>query len=65
MADFPYLPPDTLEKINTALSQLDEADKAIDMAARAGIDMGQQRQRSGDNRAKLIRMKQTFYPGQI
>jgi hypothetical protein len=65
MATFPFLPPDTLEKLNGALGQLDEADKAIELAIRAGVDMTDQRQRSAENRAKLNRMKQTFYPGQF
>lgn len=48
--------------IDRALSDLKEADELGSLAEQAGIDVGSRRQTIRDNRDKLLRIKQTFFP---
>lgn len=52
-----------LARINTALGQLDRAEQVIDMATRAGIDVSTFKDRSKDSKEKLLKIKNTFFPG--
>lgn len=54
---------DDLTDINKALVSSEEADALIEMSARAGIDVGEFRERSKVARDKLLRIKSTFFPG--
>jgi len=53
-----------LERINSSLKSLDDADSIIERAKRAGIPLDEQEKESRDSRAQLLRIKQTFFPGQ-
>lgn len=53
-----------LEDINKALATAQDAQELIEMAAQAGIDVEAFRQRARDARDRLLRVKQTFFPGQ-
>lgn len=53
-----------LADLKTNLVELDKAEKLIDQASRAGIDVGPQLERARETRDKLMRMKQAFWPGQ-
>lgn len=46
------------------LTDLDRAEKMIEQAQRAGIDVGTQKERATEMRDKLMRLKQAFFPGQ-
>lgn len=52
-----------LQRINQALSQLDEAQQVIDAATQAGIDVKSFSDRAKKNREALLRIKNTFFPG--
>lgn len=52
-----------LQRINSALAQLDQANEVIDMATQAGIDVEQFKERARTNREQLLRIKNTFFPG--
>lgn len=52
-----------LVELKKNLEELDKADKLIDQALRAGIDVGTQKDRAKEARDKLMRMKQAFWPG--
>lgn len=52
-----------LQRINQALSQLDEAQQVIDAATQAGIDVTSFSDRAKQNRESLLRIKNTFFPG--
>lgn len=52
-----------LQRINQALSQLEEAQQVIDAATQAGIDVTSFSDRAKQNRESLLRIKNTFFPG--
>lgn len=52
-----------LTRINSALTALEKADRVIDMATRAGIDVTMQRDRAKTSRDQLLRIKNSFFPG--
>lgn len=52
-----------LDDINKALVTATEAQELIELAAQAGIDVDPFRQRARDARDRLLRVKQTFFPG--
>ena len=53
-----------LDDINTALTDLEEAQALIEQAQRAGIEVEEFRGRGREARDKLLRIKQTFFAGQ-
>ena len=57
------LTPEDLDAINTGLERAREAQELIDMAQRAGIDVEEFRVRAREAQERLIRVKQTFFPG--
>lgn len=64
MATTNQFPRPSLEDIRAQLRSLDDADKEIQLAQRAGIDVAEQVKEATDLRAKLIRIRQAYYPGQ-
>lgn len=52
-----------LQRINTALGQLDRAKQVIDMATSAGIDVSTFKDRASTSRDQLLKIKNTFFPG--
>jgi len=52
-----------LTDLNEQLRQLDEADRLIVKAKQAGMDVGGNEVQSRELRTKLMRLKQTFFPG--
>lgn len=52
-----------LTEINESIKALDEADKLIDQAVRAGIDISDKREESRQSRERLMKIKQAFFPG--
>ena len=53
-----------LIELKENLVELDKADKLIEQANRAGIDVSGQQTRTRELRDKLMKMKQAFFPGQ-
>lgn len=53
-----------LADINRALSRLDDAENLIAKAQQAGIDVEPFRQASRENKDRLLKIKQAFFPGQ-
>ncbi len=53
-----------LVELKKNLTELDKAEKMIEQAQRAGIDVGTQKERATEMRDKLMRLKQAFFPGQ-
>lgn len=64
MAEPGPLGPDDLVELKARLVELDHADKLIEQAVRAGIDVSGQQEKTRDLRDKLMKMKQAFFPGQ-
>lgn len=62
MAETPLTDSD-LDRINQSLAELTRAEQLIDTAARAGIDVTAQRERAKETKARLLKMKQAFFPG--
>lgn len=57
------LPPETFGEISERLKELDAADLEIRKAKQAGIDVDQQAATVVETRVKLMRIKQTYFPG--
>ena len=55
---------DDLDRINTSLNALTKADEIIKRAEVAGLDVGDQRDRSDALRKKFQGIKQAFFPGE-
>lgn len=53
-----------LASINDNLNLLLVADEEIKLAAQAGLDVESQRELVRSQRAQLIKIKQTYFPGQ-
>jgi len=53
-----------LEEINLRLDQLLVADSQIKKAEQAGLDVTTQRESSRNLRNQLLKLKQTYFPGQ-
>lgn len=62
MTNGPLRDEDLIE-INESIKALDEADKLIDQAVRAGIDISDKREESRQSRERLMKIKQAFFPG--
>lgn len=58
------LTPEHLQQINDALEKLDVAEKQAKLAERAGFDVSSQFQQIADNRARLLQVKQVYFPNQ-
>ncbi len=64
MAEEGPLGPADLIELKQKLVELDKADKLIEQAKRAGIDVEGQQAKTRELRDKLMKMKQSFFPGQ-
>lgn len=64
MAEEGPLGPDDLVELKQKIVELDQADKLIEQAVRAGIDVSGQQEQTRELRDKLMKMKQAFFPGQ-
>lgn len=62
MANHPLTEQD-YEAIVTGLKDLDEADRQADLAMRAGIDLADSKKQIADTRAKLMKLRQVYFPG--
>ena len=51
-----------LEQIKQALAVIARAEIEIDRAKRAGIDVTQQTQQLADSKAKLLQIKNVYFP---
>jgi hypothetical protein len=54
---------DDLVRIDNALHQLDEADAHIVLAEQAGFDVAREKAVAQEQRAKLRRIRQAYFPG--
>lgn len=52
-----------LNQINNALEAAQFARSQIDMAKRAGIDVASHEQQLNTNEARLLQIKQVYFPG--
>lgn len=52
-----------LERIQSGLTQAEQALNIIEQAEQAGIDVSQQKERAKQSRDRLLRIKNTFFPG--
>lgn len=55
---------ENLQKIQRGIEAAEEAEEIIQLAKQAGLEVDAQEKRNRDARAKLLRLKQTFFPGQ-
>ena len=53
-----------LKEIDLRLDQLLEADEQIKLAERAGLDVTAFKDTARDQRNQLLKIKQTYFPGQ-
>jgi len=61
MPENPLTEKDLLD-IEQALAELEEAEASAQMAQQAGIDVTRELQQIRENREKLLRIKQTYFP---
>ena len=54
-----------LAQINDALEKMKAVEYNMDLAHRAGIDMGAMKQATQELKTKLIGIKQTYFPGRV
>jgi hypothetical protein len=52
-----------LTKLNDALAQLSVADRHLQLAKLAGLDVTQQEKQAAETRDRLLRIKQVYFPG--
>lgn len=52
-----------LTQINDGLRQADEAMRQIELAKRAGLDVSLQEQQVQATKARLLQIKQVYFPG--
>lgn len=53
-----------LGQIQDALRVIDQAEKQIELARRAGIDVSKQDSECKESKEKLLRIKNVYFPGQ-
>ena len=58
------LGPEDLERLQKGITASEDAEQLITMAKQAGIDVAQFEQQNKETRASLLRLKNTFFPGQ-
>lgn len=52
-----------LQQIKTQLTNLDHAQRHIDQAVRGGINMDHEQKQLNESRDKLMKLKQSYFPG--
>lgn len=63
MPDSAPLTDEDLKTMKEGLKRLDEADNLIARSIAGGVDMTAQKARSKEARAKIMSLKQAFFPG--
>lgn len=58
------LTPQNLETIKLSLTQLNDVDEQIRLATQAGLDVSEFKTRAQDQRKQLLKLKQTYFPGE-
>lgn len=53
-----------LERIKAHLKELEEAERFVDQAIRAGFDVSAEAERIRESKASLIRIRSVFFPNQ-
>lgn len=53
------------KEIQLQLSNLKEVKRQIELAARAGVDVTAEREKAKEAEAKLLQIRQTYFPGRI
>lgn len=53
-----------LEKLRIGIKSAEDAIQVAELAQQAGIDVSAQLKRARENRDKLLKLKDTIYPGQ-
>lgn len=56
---------DDLKEINLQLANLNEVERQLDKAARAGIDVSAEKAKAQEARAKFLQIRQAYFPGRI
>jgi len=56
---------DDYKEIQIQLANLKEVERQIDLAARAGVDVTAEKEKASEARAKLLQIRQTYFPGRI
>ena len=56
--------PEQLARLDAGLKAADEADAIIQLAQQAGLDVTTQDEQNKKNKTQLLRIKNTFFPGQ-
>jgi hypothetical protein len=59
----PFTPED-LARIKQQLAMLDEAEDIIERGIKGGIDLEEQKKTLRDQREQLVKLKNSFFPGQ-
>lgn len=54
----------TIESIRAQMDRLDEAETALRRAKTAGIELVEQEKQIKENRSRLLKLKQAYFPGQ-
>ncbi len=62
MVDSP-LNDNDLNRINQSLDELNRAEQLIQTAKRGGIDVTAHEEKARETKARLLKMKQAFFPG--
>jgi len=58
------LPPKTLDDIRRGVALSKELDKFLNKAEVGGMDVREKRTKVANDRAKLMKLKQSFYPNE-
>lgn len=53
-----------LTRINDSIAQLNDVQEQIRLARQAGIDVSEEEQETIKQREQLLKLKQTYFPGQ-
>jgi hypothetical protein len=54
-----------LDDIRDKLKQLDVADKELELLRRAGVDTAEAQKQSASARDSLLKLRNTYFPGQV
>lgn len=56
--------PEQLANLNAGIKAAEMADDVIQLAKQAGLNVERQEEQNTKNKASLLRIKNTFFPGQ-
>lgn len=57
------LGPDAFDRIEQGLAEVRKIDEQIKKARQAGLTMDEEQRLNQENRARLMKIKQTYFPG--